>query len=313
LRKGILLFLCATVFAAPPMPKRASIRIPAWVESSAEAQPDTPTLKFEAKLDGQPARVLAVRRPADDLLLLVVLDLTGDFALVQSAKEALAEEVHKLPGYVRAGLLRAQDGLRVIVDPTADRNAIAQAIHEAPVSGKAGLLDTVETVETIADAVLAKSTVRVAVLYITDSDIANYRDDYTNPVINSSDSHDLSRRFPEALVQEKITRLAAKLAVHQAPLFVLHLKYRDDRLNEAYQIGLKELAVTTAGASAFCRSNAEIGPALNSLFETIRAHYSLSLEVPVRCRRNMEVQVSLPGGDRALSYRTRLSLKEVAK
>jgi hypothetical protein len=313
LKKSFLLFLCASLFAAPPAPKRAQIRIPAWIEANAEAQPDGPPVAFEAKLDGQPARVLAVRRPADDLLLLLVLDLTGDFLLAQSAKEALAGEVHNLPGCVRAGLLRAQDGLRVLVDPTADRDAMAQAINEAPVSGKAGLLDTVETAETIADAVLAKSTVRVAVLYITDSDIANYRDDYTNPVINSSDSHDLSRRFPEALVQEKITRLAAKLAAHQTPLFVFHLKYRDDRLNEAYQIGLKELAVTTAGASAFCRSNGEIGAALHSLFETICAHYSLSLEVPVHRRRNMEVQLSSPGGEHTLTYRTRLSLKEDAK
>ena len=313
MKKSILPLLCVSLLAAAPIPKRAQIRIPAWLDSKAEAQPDAQSVAFEAKLDGQPSRVLAVRRPADDLLLLLILDLTGDASLAQSAKEALAAEVRALPGYVRSGLLRAQDGLRVLVDPTADRDAMAKAINEAPVSGKAGFLDTVETAETIADAVLAKSTVRVAVLYITDSDIANYRDDYTNPVINSSDSHDLSRRFPEALVQEKITRLAAKLAAHQTPLFVFHLKYRDDRLNEAYQIGLKELAVTTAGTSAFCRSNAEIGPALHSLFETIGAHYSLSLEVPVRCRRNVEVQLSLPGGERALSYRTRLSLKEDTK
>ena len=112
MKNGVLLFLCASLLAAPPMPKRARVRIPAWVESNAEAKPDAP-LDFEAKLDGQPARVLAVRRPADDLLLLVVLDLTGDFALAQSAKEALDLEIHNLPGYVRAGLLRAQDGLRV--------------------------------------------------------------------------------------------------------------------------------------------------------------------------------------------------------
>jgi hypothetical protein len=313
LKKSILVFLCSSLLAAPPTPKRAQIRIPAWLDSNVGAQPDGPPPAFEAKLDGQAARVVAVKRPADDLLLLLVLDLTGDFSLAQSAKEALADEVHNLPGCVRAALLRAQDGLRVLVDPTTNSDAITQAINEVAVSGKAGLLDTVETAETIADAVLAKSTVRVAVLYITDSDIANYRDDYTNPVINSSDSHDLSRRFPEALVQEKITGLATKLAAHQTPLFVFHLKYRDDRLNEAYQIGLKELASTTAGASAFCRSNGEIGSALHSLFETIRAHYSLSLEVPVRRRRNVEVQLSLPGGEHTLTYRTRLSLKEDAK
>ena len=43
---------------------------------------------------------------------------------------------------------------------------------------------------------MRKSPVRVSVLYITDGSIYSYREDYTNPVINESDPHDLSRRFP---------------------------------------------------------------------------------------------------------------------
>ena len=42
---------------------------------------------------------------------------------------------------------------------------------------------------------MRKSPVRVSVLYITDRNIYNYREDYTNPVINGSDPHDLSRVF----------------------------------------------------------------------------------------------------------------------
>src|SRR5262245_44138684 len=116
--------------------------------------------------------------------------------------------------------MRAQDGLAVIADPSHDRIASAAAIRALPVSGKAGLLDTVETAAGIADAVLAKALVRVAVLYVTDSDVRNYREDFSNPVINSSDSHDLSRRFPEGLVQERITRLEQRLASMQTPLFI---------------------------------------------------------------------------------------------
>ena len=51
-----------------------------------------------------------------------------------------------------------------------------------------------------------KTYVRSAVLYITDSNIYNYREDYTNPVINYSDRGDLSRRFPEGLVREQVLR-----------------------------------------------------------------------------------------------------------
>ena len=37
-----------------------------------------------------------------------------------------------------------QDGLKVIVDPTADREQVAEAVISLPISGKAGLLDTIE-------------------------------------------------------------------------------------------------------------------------------------------------------------------------
>ena len=77
-------------------------------------------------------------------------------------------------------------------------------------SGKAGLLTTVDVIGRIADSMLKKSPVRVAILYITDGDVRNYREDFTNPVINSSDFNDMSRRFPETLVQEKIARRVSR-------------------------------------------------------------------------------------------------------
>ena len=141
MKKSTLLFLCASLLAAPPAPKRAHIRIPAWIEANAGAQPDGPPPAFEAKLDGQPARVLAVRRPADDLLLLLVLDLTGDFFLAQSAKEALAGEVYNLPGCVRAGMLRAQDGLRVLV-PTIASSFHLPGVNETVLAHVDSLRDT---------------------------------------------------------------------------------------------------------------------------------------------------------------------------
>ena len=57
------------------------------------------------------------------------------------------------------------------------------------------MLGTVPSALGLADALLRKAPVRVSVLYLTDGGIYSYREDYTNPVINQSDPHDLSRRF----------------------------------------------------------------------------------------------------------------------
>lgn len=301
--RAILIALFGSMlWSAPP----AQVRIPAWVDVG-----DTTPLKdISVMVDGAPARIVSVRGPEDDLLLLLVLDLSGDLSLVEPAKQALAAEVGKLSPRAVAGVMRAQDGLSVILDPTADREAVTSAIETLPVSGKAGLLDTVGPALSIADTILSKHAVRVAVLYVTDSDIQNYRDDYTNPVINSSDSHDLSRRFPEGLVQEKIKRLDAKLALTQAPLFVVHLKYRSDRLNEAYQNGLKRLVETTAGGSAFCRSVADIPASIAGMFATIQSHYSLGVELPARPGKSVGLRLSFAGNEsRGINYRSRLTWK----
>jgi hypothetical protein len=295
------------LLAAPPvnLPSR-QIRVPVWVESRS-GEP-LAVKDLQATLEGAPSRVLDVKGPGNDLMLLVVLDLVGDLFLVEPAKDAFIAEINKLPSNTYVGLLRAQDGLKVLVDPTADRAAVSTAVENLPVSGKAGLLETVETIAQIGDNILSKTAVRVAVLYVTDSDIANYREDYTNPVINSSDAHDLSRRFPEALIQEKISKLEGALAARQTPLFIAHLRYRGDRLNEAYQNGLKQIADRTGGASLVCRSSAEIPESIQHIVELISSQYSVTLAVPDRKGTNVQVQLE-DGSHRTLSYRTRFSLK----
>jgi len=297
---------------AAPKERRGHFRIPFWLASSGEqASPAIRPKDLSASLGGAPTKVLKVNGPEDDLLVLVVFDLTEYLELADSAKQAFTAALERLPGQARVGLLRSQDGLRVLVDPTADRTALSDAVRAIPVSGKAGLLETVETVETVADAVLAKADIRVAILYVTDSDVGNYREDFTNPVINSSDSGDLSRRFPEQLVREKVSRMEANLAGRQAPLFIVHLNYRSDRLNEAYQVGLKRLAEITGGGAEFCRSVVEIPTAIQKSIELITSHYSVSLEVPQRSLKNVEIQLGLAGGEgeRSLSYRTQFAFK----
>jgi hypothetical protein len=295
-------FLFAASTVASVHAQTASISIPAWAEGNDCALDP----KFEATLDGKPMPVTAQVGPTSDQIILVVFDLTGDLSLIEAAKQAVIAEISKLPRNAWVGLLRAQDGLHVLADPGADRQPLIQAIDSLSNSGEPGLLGTVQSALSLADALLRKAPVRVAVLYITDGSIYSYREDYTNPVINDSDPHDLSRRFPGALVGEKISKLVNDLGSLQAPLFVVHLNYRRDQLNSIYQNGLETLADATGGKTNLCRSVAEIPEAISAIFARIASAWRLTLEVPAKIHSNTQIRLSAPcrDGDLRLSWRT---------
>jgi len=272
-------------------------RVTAW--TSSEKITDV-----KATVEGKNARVLRVKGPAEELLLLIVLDVTGDLTLVDAARQAAVAEIAKLPPSVWAGVLRSQDGLRVLLDPTVDRAAASSALSGAAVSGRAGLLETIEPAARLASSILHKTSVRAAVLYLTDSNIHNYREDYTNPVINMSDSSDLSRRFPDALIREKSAKLADVLAETDAPVFVTHLAFLRDRLNEAYQTGLQQMAEASGGQALFCRTLGDIPSTIEQVFQKVQSMWSIDLEVPGGCPKNITVQLASEAAD--LQYRTRL-------
>lgn len=293
-RRGFLALLGGA--AAGPAPFR---RVTAW-----SASPELGPLKV--RVEGRDSRVVGTKSPQDDLLLLVVLDVTGDLTLVDPARQALVAELEKLPGGAWVGLLRSQDGLRVLVDPTADRGAISGAILAAPISGRAGLLETIEPAAGLATKLLRKTQVRTAVLYLTDSNIYNYREDYTNPVINMSDARDLSRRFPEALIREKSSKIGGVLGETDAPVFVVHLAFLRDRLNEAYQTGLQQMAEATGGQAQFCRAQGDIAATVAAVFARIRSIWAVDVEIPDGTPRNFSVQLS---GAADLQYRTRFVMR----
>lgn len=268
---------------------------------------------IQATVAGEAAKVVAVAGPTDDLILMLVLDLAGDLTLAERAKSVLLSEFEQAPKRMHVALLRAQDGLRVIQDPGPDLSRVKAAIESVSVTGRAGLLDSVETVAVIADSILSKSAVRVAILYITDSDVKNYRQDFTNPVINSSDAGDLSRKFPEALIQEKISKVNSNLARTQAPLFIVQINYLTDRLNEAYMNGLRQLSTTTGASALLCRSIAEIPAAIGGVLATIRDHYSVTLEVPKVQARSADVRLTITNSEgiqQDVGYRARFDLKK---
>jgi hypothetical protein len=296
---------------AESAPKAETTRVKVPVLAPANASFSRQDIK--ATVDGGPAEVVAVTGPAEDLILMLVLDLSEDLTLAKRANSALLDVIERLPSHVYVALLRAQDGLRVLQDPTLDRAEIRRAIGSLTITGRAGLLDSIETAASIADSILAKSAVRVAVLYVTDSDVANYRQDFTNPVINSSDAGDLSRKFPEALIHEEVSKLDANLARTFAPVFIVHISYRSDRRNEAYLNGIRQIAATTGGTAVVCRSNAEIPAAIHSVLDTIQNHYSVTVRLPKGQGRPVDVRLSIGGPDGMQSgfvHRSRFTLQK---
>ena len=300
--RAACLLIAALALHAAPKGDQAHVRVPVW-------SPDHGLDGVRAQIGGADSQVVQVRGPQDDLIVLLVMDVVSDLASIEPAKEALVAQIKGLEPNRWVGVLQAQDGPRVIVDPTPDHGRIEQAIRELPTTGTAGLLENVELMGRIADSMLTKSDARVAVFYVTDSTVHNYREDFTNPVINSSDSGDLSRAFPERLIQEKIAKIERNLAQQQTPLFIVHLEYRNDRMNEAYQIGLKRLAESTGGWAVFCRTRGEIPGAIQSAFTAIGSHYSVTLLLPENAPKKADLQLTTER-PQTLSYRTRLTLKE---
>jgi len=300
----LLLLISQLLLAEPRFAEPDHIRVPLWIDSGEALEAGALT----ATVGGQPAGVVRVQGPDDDLMVLVILDLTEDLNEIEMARNGLADAIDEAPSNAYIGVMRAQSGLRVLQDPSSEREAAIEAVRSFPISGTPGLLETIEEAADLADSLIRDTGVRIAIFYVTDSEIDSYREDFTNPVVNRSDRGDMSRRFPEGLVRDRISRLDTKLASSQAPIFVVHLKYETDRIDEAYQNGILQMATTTGGDAVFCRSDAEIAAAIGSMMERIATHYSVDLEVPRQAADTVEIALeSQTGGE--LVYRSRYNIR----
>lgn len=292
-RREFLFTVSASVWAANPEPsaKTMPLRVSMWPR---EGDGPIAIKDLTVTIDGFKAKINRLGPPTDPLLLHVVIDLTGDLTLVDPAREALVSEMKKSKAVV--SLLRAQDGLRVIEDPGASKTQIEESLRGLTIAGRAGLLDTIAPAVRLSDAVLRGARVRSAVLFVTDSLITNYREDYTNPVVNSSDTNDMSRRFPEGLIKEKIRQLKEELAPTLSPIFVVHLNYLHDRLNEAYQTGLLDLATATGGTADFSRTPGDIAGHMERVFVRAASLQVADLEARVgRKPSPLKIAVEAPG------------------
>lgn len=286
--------------------RHPSILVPVWISGGATA--DTGPDAFVAKFPSIPAKVTSVRGGEVPLLLFVAIDFSEALILTEAAKTALAQAIRDTKPQVYTSLLRIPEQPMVLLDPSKDREAFADTLATLPMSGRAGFFEMVDVIAGVTDPVMRQNPVRAAVLYITDSEIHNYRQDYTNPVINSADSRDLSRRFPDALIREKVSTLTNELLRTSVPIFVVHLNYRNDTLNEAYQTGIKRLAQATGGRSVFCRSIAEIPVAIGDMVNAIQAMDIVEVAVPDGVAGVVSLTLEHPSGP--IEYR---SLFDISK
>lgn len=276
---------------------RVVLKIPVLVGADGRYWEGGRRESFKVFLDDREVPLRSFNGPESSTVFLVVFDTVGELARVDQARTALAEKLRELPSTYWVGLLRSQDGLRVIQEPTGDRERLVTEIASIQVNGKAGLLDTLQPLSELATGILNKTGVRISVLYITDSGIGNYRADYLNPVINASDAGDLSRRFSDRAVQEQVSRIAQTLSRYTIPISILHLEYRPDTLNLAYQSGLERVATSSGGQALLCRTVDEIVPGVETLLSRMRATYFLGVDLPAKVKSSIKVRVEAVGDD----------------
>ncbi len=305
--RPLLLLVLAALASSLARAQTSVFSIPAWIDKGECA--DTP--KFEPTLGGKPVTVEQLLGPGSDQIILIVFDLTGDLSRIDAAKQAVIAGISKLPRNTWVGLLRSQDGLHVLEDPGPHRHKDIAAVRALSSSGQPGLLETVRSALSLADAMNRKAAARVSVFYITDGSIYSYREDYTDPVINPSDPHDLSRRFPQVLIDEKISKLVRQISPLQAPLFVVHLEYRQDTLNEAYQNGLETLTREMGGEAAICHSTSEIPELISRIFSRITSSWRVTLAVPAKMHGYEQVGLNAKCGKQTMqiSWRSHFRLK----
>jgi hypothetical protein len=299
---AVFLLLCWVVWPAAGQdgktdgggrPGRGTLRVPVLVDVNGQHWEEGRRENFRLFLNEQETPVRSLSGPGSPTVFLVVFDTVDDLSRVDQARTVLAERLKDLPLNHWVGILRSQDGLRVIQEPTGDRERLVDQIRSIQVNGKAGLLDTLQPVSRLASGILSKSGVRVCILYITDSGIGNYRADYLNPVINASDAGDLSRRFSDRAVQEQMTRLTQSLARYTVPIFILHLNYRADSLNLAYQSGLERIATTSGGRAILCRTVDEIVPGLETLLARMKSTYFLGTDLMTKGKTTIRLRIEV--------------------
>lgn len=293
---GLWLLLSSSGLPAEKTAAGGGIRfcVPFWVlKDGAPVQPRIGREDLSIFAGPEPLRITRQEQPGTPTFLFLAFDLVEDQAPINTAKQALAEKVGKLGPEYWVGLIEVQETLSVIQDPTKDKRLLLKKIQQSRQFGKAGLLESVQALADFSSSLMRKSSVRVAVILVTDSDVANYRTEYSNPTINRSDSRDLSRRFQGRALQEEISRLSTAMVRFPVPLLVVHVAPGRDSLNRTYQNGLVQVTGAAGGRLFLSKSTGDIPRTLQEAFEWADSFYAVEFEVPPRPSGLFEIEAKL--------------------
>ncbi len=152
--------------------KTYPFKIPVWVQnSSSESEKKLKRENFKLFIENGASEISTVRGPDSPMLLFIAFDTVGEISNINHAHMAIIEEIKSLESQYWVGLLGAQEQLTVLQEPTPEKTSLQQKIEGLSQIGKAGLLDSIQAVADLTTGILLKSDVRVAVIFITDSDI----------------------------------------------------------------------------------------------------------------------------------------------
>ena len=269
--------------ALPPSPKTTRFRVPLWILQN--GIPITPPLLQEDLAffaDSAPLKIIRQTEPGSPTLLFLAFDLVGDLTTITPAKQAIINQVQELGPEYWVGLILAQETLSVLQEPTRDKKLLQEKIEETRQIGKAGLLESIQALADFSSSLMNRSTIRIGVILVTDSDVGNYRFNYLNSPINRSDSRDLSRRFPDRALQEEFVRISNAIVAYPVPLLVVHIDPKNDQMNRTYQEGLGQVANTMGGRLFLSKSPGDIARTLQEAFDWITSFYVIDFEVPRR-------------------------------
>ncbi len=293
---GLWLLLSPSGLPAEKTAAAGGIRfcVPFWVlRDGVPVQPRIGREDLSIFAGPEPLRITRQEQPGTPTFLFLAFDLVEDQAPINAAKQALAEKVGKLGPEYWVGIIEVQETLSVIQDPTKDKRLLLKKIQQSRQFGKAGLLESVQALADFSSSLMRKSSVRVAVILVTDSDVANYRTEYSNPTINRSDSRDLSRRFQGRALQEEISRLSTAMVRFPVPLLVVHVAPGRDSLNRTYQNGLVQVTGAAGGRLFLSKSTGDIPRTLQEAFEWADSFYAVEFEVPPRPSGLFEIEAKL--------------------
>lgn len=272
----------------------ASFKLPVWIQGNGKLPKWELTLDEFKIIQGKSLlEATSLKKPESPTMLFIAFDTVGEVANISEVRSAVTHEIQELGSLYWVGLISANEQISVVQEPTPDREVLSQKIEQLSQIGKAGLLDTLIPLADFTTGILLKSDVRVAVIFITDSDIGNYKTDYLNAPINVSDSRDLSRRFAGRALQEKISRMSKAIAKFQVPIFIVHIAPGQDPLNRAYQNGLKQLAEVGGGKCLLSKSISDIPPTVHDAFEWARSFYLLSFRLAAPKGSYSDVMIKL--------------------